>query len=114
MYHDCMTVWIFVAPVKNNLSLKIGGPIFLSSTLYKNKSKCVSGVVQGAGPNVEVGRIWPVGHSLGTTALRLQKEENYTSVQTIYLQPKITMFSSLGFVISRDILRCSNISVPFN
>jgi len=32
-----------------------------------NKSQRVSGIVQGAGPNVEAGRIRPAGRSLGTT-----------------------------------------------
>ncbi|TNN46461.1 hypothetical protein EYF80_043319 [Liparis tanakae] len=34
-----------------------------------SKSDRVSGIVQGAGPNVEAGRIRPAGRSLGTTAV---------------------------------------------
>jgi len=37
------------------------------------KSECVSGIVQGAGPNVEAGRIRAAGLSLGTAALEGQR-----------------------------------------
>ena len=39
-------------------------------TYMKKKIKMLSGIVQGAGPNVEVGRIRPAGRSLGTTGLK--------------------------------------------
>jgi len=35
-----------------------------------NKSERVSGIVQGAGPHVEAGRMRPAGRSLGTTEVQ--------------------------------------------
>ena len=35
-----------------------------------------SGIVQGAGPNLEEGRMWPAGRSLGTTDLNEKQLPN--------------------------------------
>ena len=44
--------------------------------INKNKkSECVSGTVQGAGPNVEAGHIRSAGRSLGTPALDERAQE---------------------------------------
>jgi len=54
-------------------SARLGEPLIASEEWNRpeknNKSERVSSIVQGAGPNVEGGRIRPAGRSLGTTDL---------------------------------------------
>lgn len=75
--------------LKNNLPPKNGwSNIFVMHCIWKKKkkSKCVSGIVHGAVPNVQADRIWPVGRSLRTTGLQ----------QLVYKDYKLTMLVAGG------------------